>query len=69
MVEQIRTFFKEAEEAWGAIPNYVKIFIYSVASSTVTLYYKNELSFDTVLMIFLVNLGIYQVPREIKKRI
>lgn len=63
IAEKIAQFFKTIEEAWDAVPGYVKVFLYSTLSSIAGLYFTDSLSGETVLAIVLANLGLYSLPK------
>lgn len=65
MGEKVKAFFKAIEEIWGAIPGYVKVFLFSVSSSTFGLWVTGQLDFKSVVIILATNIGIYQIPRTI----
>jgi len=68
MVDRIKAFFDGCERVWSIVPNYVKIFIYSVSSVIVGMYIAGEpITIKTVVAILAANLGIYGVPRVIAK--
>ena len=65
MKDKITKFFKAWEEAWSAIPGYVKVFIYATSSSIVGVYASTGmLDTKTIIFIVLANLGIYQGTRS-----
>lgn len=63
IVERIQAFFALIEQIWDVIPAYVKVFVYSVSSSTFGLWVAGELNWTAVIIIVATNLGIYQAPR------
>lgn len=63
IVERIKAFFALIEQIWGVIPAYVKVFVYSVSSSTFGLWVAGELNWMAVAIIVATNLGIHQAPR------
>lgn len=63
IVQRIQAFFALIEQIWNVIPAYLKVFMYSVSSSTFGLWVAGELSWMTVAIIVATNLGIYQAPR------
>jgi len=69
MVKQIKLFFNSIREIWSETPGTVKVFLYSTTSALVGLY-LSEQQIDTkaVVYILAINLGLYQVPKEIGKR-
>ena len=69
MAEKIQAFFTEGEKIWAAFPGYVKVFIYSVSSSLIGLYFSHTLSFDAVLAVVVTNLGLYTVPRAVNTQV
>lgn len=69
MAEKIQAFFTEAEAIWAAFPGYFKVFLYSVTSSLVGLYFSRTLSFDAVLAVVVTNLGLYTVPRAVSTQV
>lgn len=69
MAEKIQAFFTEWEKIWEAIPGYFKVFIYSVVSSVIGLYFSHTLSFDAVLAVLVTNLGLYTVPRAVNTQV
>lgn len=69
MAEKIQAFFTEWEKIWAAIPGYAKVFIYSVTSSLIGLYFSHTLSFDAVLAVVVTNLGLYTVPRAVNTQV
>lgn len=70
MVKQIRLFFNSIRELWAETPGYVKVFLYSTTSYFVGMYLSDQqIDTKTVVYILAINLGLYQVPKEIGKRI
>lgn len=69
MAEKIRKLFAQLEEIWAAIPGYVKVFIYSTASSVIGLYAVDALDPKAILLIVATNLGLYQIPRSINQQL
>ena len=67
MADKIRQFFTGAQEIFDAFPGYVKVFLYATISSVAGLYFTNTLSFDGVLMIVLINLGLYGGQKGIQR--
>ena len=63
LAEIVAQFFKTVDEVWGAIPGYVKVFLYSTLSSIAGLYFTGALTAETVLAIVLANLGLYSLPK------
>lgn len=63
--DKVKDFFLEIELIWAVIPGYIKVFLYSVISSVVALYYVDQLTWQAVVGIVLVNLGLYQGPRAL----
>ena len=59
----VARFFCEIEKTWNAVPDYVKVFLFSTSSSIAGLYFTNVLTWESVLAILLVNLGLYSIPR------
>lgn len=67
--DKIANFFIEFEGAWDAIPGYIKVFIYSCASSMFGLWVLGELTWQAVVVIVATNIGIYQGPRMAGKQV
>lgn len=67
MAENIKAFFEVIEDVWEAIPGYVKVFFYSVISSSVGLWVAGDLDWRAVTIILFTNLGLYTGPRAINK--
>lgn len=65
MKKQVQAFFSNIEDVWSVIPSYVKVFIYSVVSSCIGLYFNDGLNPKSVIFIVVSNLGLYQIPRSI----
>jgi len=65
MAKKIEQFFKEIESIWGAVPGYVKVFLYATISSTFGLWVAGQLDWKAVVIVVATNLGLYQVPRVI----
>lgn len=65
MAEKIKKLFKEIEEAWSALPGYVKAFLYSFSSSVFGLWMVGQLNWRAVVVIIATNVGIYTAPRVI----
>ncbi len=65
MAKKIEQFFKEIESIWGAVPGYVKVFLYSAISSAFGLWVAGQLDWRAVVIVVATNLGLYQVPRVI----
>lgn len=65
MSKFIKQFFAEIESAWGAIPGYVKVFLYSTISTIFGLWVAGQLDPKAVIIVVATNLGIYQLPRTI----
>lgn len=61
----IKGFFNSIEMIWAAVPNYVKVFFYSVTSSSFGLWVAGELDWRAVAIIVATNIGIYGVPRTV----
>jgi hypothetical protein len=66
LAQRIEMFFTEWELVWASIPGYVKVFLYSTASSAFGLWVINQLDWRAVVIIVATNLGLYAVPREIR---
>lgn len=70
MAERIKRFFENWEAVWEAIPDYVKIFLYSASSVLIGMYLSDtEISMKTIVTIVATNIGLYQIPREGTKQI
>lgn len=69
IAKRVESFFSNIEEIWAAIPGYVKVFLYSVTSTSIGLYVSGELSFESVFIVLVTNLGIYQAPRLVNKEV
>jgi len=65
MDKKIEMFFTEIESIWGAIPGYLKVFLYATISSVFGLWVAGQLDWRAVAIVVATNLGIYQVPRII----
>lgn len=65
MAKKIELFFKEIENIWGAVPGYVKVFLYASISSIFGLWVAGQLDWRAVVIVVATNLGLYQVPRVI----
>ncbi len=65
MKQKIEAFFKGVEEAWSAVPGYVKVFLYSTISTTFGLWVMGTLEWREVVIIVVSNLGLYGGPRVI----
>lgn len=65
MAGKIKAFFAELESIWGAVPGYVKVFLYATASSTFGLWVAGQLDWRAVAIVVATNLGLYQAPRAI----
>jgi len=65
MAKKIEMFFTEIESIWGAIPGYLKVFLYATISSVFGLWVAGQLDWRAVAIVVATNLGIYQVPRII----
>lgn len=70
MAERIKQFFYNWEQVWDAIPDYVKIFVYSTSSVLIGMYIVDaKIDFKTIVTIVATNIGLYQIPREGTKQI
>lgn len=65
MAGKIKAFFAELESIWGAVPGYVKVFLYASISSIFGLWVAGQLDWRAVAIVVATNLGIYQVPRVV----
>lgn len=63
MKKRIEAFFVGVEEAWGAVPSYVKVFLYSTTSAAFGLWIAGTLDWRSVAIIVASNLGLYSAPR------
>jgi len=69
MANKIKAFFKCWEDAWAAIPSYIKVFLYSTSSSAFGLWITGELNWRAVVIIVATNLGIYSAPRIVNNQV
>lgn len=62
--EEVKSFFKNISLCWAEIPGAVKVFFYSVLSSSVGLYLSGQpVGIKEVVAILAVNLGIWGSPK------
>lgn len=71
MAKLIKAFFRYLEEAWEAVPSYVKVFLFSTLSPIIGLYAAGEaIEVKTIALIVAANLGLYtmtKVPGRLAK--
>lgn len=65
MAKKVAQFFAELESIWGAVPGYLKVFLYATASSVFGLWVAGQLDWRAVAIVVATNLGLYQVPRTL----
>jgi uncharacterized membrane protein YfcA len=65
IADKVKSFFKTMEAVWEAVPGYVKVFIYSVASSAIGLWIAGQLDWKAVVIILFTNLGLYTGPKAV----
>lgn len=65
LADKIRFFFKTIEDAWDAVPGYVKVFIYATATVVATEWINGSFDIRTIFIAVLINLGLYQGPRSL----
>lgn len=67
LAQRIEMFFTEWELIWAAIPGGVRAAIYAFLTAVIATYLdKGAIDWKFVLIAVVSNIGLYQVPREIR---
>ena len=70
MVNKFKTLFDTISAVWDLIPGYAKVFLYSTTSALVGLYLADkQINAKVIIAIVATNLGIYSVPKQVRKMI